>query len=112
MGFLVEVLLREMANRFSGPFFNLSLNLRSRRGIVDDDAELVVVDEEAACCPLPIGVERDGLDGQITHVPADHHANKTEQATRNRGHVLGAVLHSRERKHGPSSRKGSKSPRN
>src|SRR5690606_19866867 len=41
-------------------------------------------------------------------VPADHHANEAEQATRNRGHVLGAVLHELEGKHGVSARKGSK----
>jgi hypothetical protein len=42
--------------------------------------------------------------------PHDH-ANETEQATLDRGRVLGAVLHTLESKHVPSSRKGSKSPR-
>ena len=100
-----------MANRFSGPFFDLSLNLSSGCGVVDDDAELIVVDEEATCSPLTIGVERHRFDGQVTHVTADHHTNETKQATRYGVAVLGAVLHTREGKHGPSSRKGSKSPR-
>lgn len=100
-----------MSDRFRGSFFDLSLDLRSGRRLVDDDAELVVVDEEAARHPLSVRVERDGLDSEIADVTADDDTNEAEQAARNRGHVLGAVLHGQESKHGPSSRKGSKSPR-
>lgn len=99
-----------MADRLCGPLFDLGLDLRSRRALVYDDAELILVDEEAACRSLSIRVERDRLDGEITDVPADHDTDETEQATGNRVHVLGAVLHTPISKHGPSSRKGSKSP--
>ena len=72
-----------MTDRFGGALFDLSLYLRGRSSVVDDDAELVVVDEKAACDPLAIRVERHGLDREITHVSADHHANEPEQTTRN-----------------------------
>lgn len=100
-----------MAHCFRSAFFDLSLNLRCGRGVIDNDAELVVVDEEAACHSFSIGVEGDSLDGQVTDVSADDHTNETEQAARNGSRVLGAVLHTRESKHGPEARKGSKTPR-
>ena len=71
-----------MSDRFSGAFLDLHLDLGCRRSVVDDDAELIVVDEEAACRSLSIRVERDSLDGQVTNVTADHHANETEKAPR------------------------------
>jgi hypothetical protein len=110
MGLLVEVFLRKMTDRFCRAFFDLGLNLRRRRSIIDNDSELIVMDEEATCRPLSVGVERDCLNGQIADVTADHHSNETQQATRNRVH-LGAVLHTHQSKHVPSSRKGSKTPR-
>jgi hypothetical protein len=70
-----------MSDRFSGAFFDLSLDLGGGRGVVDNDAELIVVDEEAAGGSLSIGVERDGLDGEITNVTPNDHANETEEAT-------------------------------
>lgn len=100
-----------MPDRFRGPFFDLSLDLRGGRAVIDNDAEVIFVNEEAACHSLSIRVERDSLDGEIADVTADHDTNETEQAARDGGHVLGAVLHGQESKHGPSSRKGSKSPR-
>lgn len=72
-----------MTHRLRGAFLDLSLNLRGGRGVVDENAELVVMNEEAAGQSLTIGVERHGLDGQITDVSADHHAHETEQTTRN-----------------------------
>ena len=73
-----------MAHRLGGALLDLSLDLSSRRSIIDDDAELIVVNEEAPSRSLAIGVERDSLDGQITNVSADHHANEAEQTARNR----------------------------
>ena len=83
VGFLVEVLLRQVANRFRGAPFDLSLNLGGRCSVIDDDAELVVVDEEAASHALSVGVERDGLNGQVTHVASHDDPNEAEQAARN-----------------------------
>jgi len=107
----VEVLLREVANRLRRTLLNLGLYLCSRRSVIDDDAELVVVNEKAAGRSLSIGVERNGLDSQVAHMPTDDHANETKETTRHRGEILGADLHTLQTKHGPSSRKGSKSPR-
>ncbi len=67
-----------MADCFCGPLLDLGLYLRSRCGVVHDDAELIVVNEEATGHPLSIGVEGDGLNGQVTHVSADHNTNKTQ----------------------------------
>lgn len=99
-----------MADGFCGPLFDLGLDQRSRRALVYEDAELTLVDEKTACRSLSIRVERDRLDREITNVPADHDTDETEEATGNRVHVLGAVLHTPISKHGPSSRKGSKTP--
>ena len=73
-----------MANRFRGAFFDLSLDLAGGSGVIHDDAELIVVDEEPACCALAVGVEGDGLDGEVTNVTADNDPHETEQAARNR----------------------------
>lgn len=70
-----------MSHCFRSALFNLGLHLRGRCGIVDDDAELIVMNEEATGRPLPIGIEGDSLDGKVTDVTSDHDANKTEQAT-------------------------------
>lgn len=72
-----------MPHRFRGAFLDLSLNLRGGCSVVDENAELVVVNEKAACRTLTIRVERYGLDGEVTDVSADHHANESEQTTRN-----------------------------
>lgn len=72
-----------MPHCLCGAFLDLSLNLSGRRAVVDQDPKLVVVYEKAACRTLTVGVERDGLDGQITYVSADHYANEAEQTTRN-----------------------------
>jgi hypothetical protein len=100
-----------VTNGLCRSLLDLGLHLSGRRRVIDDDAELALVDEEAACRPLSVRVERDRLDGQVTHMTADHHAHETEKTARDGRQLLGAVLHTRERKHGPSSRKGSKSPR-
>lgn len=73
-----------MANRFRGAFFDLSLNSGGGCGVIHDDAELIVVDEEPACHALTVGVEGDGLNGQVTHVSANDDPHETEQAARNR----------------------------
>lgn len=84
VGCLVEVLLRQVTDRFRGPFLDLSLNLCSRRGVIDEDAELVVLSEEPASDALSVGIEGDGLNGQVTDVPSHDDANEAEQAARKR----------------------------
>ncbi len=75
---LVQVLLRKVPDRFRRTFLNLGLYLRCGSGVIHDDAELVVVNEEATGYPFSIRVEGDGLNGQVTHVSADHNTNKTQ----------------------------------
>jgi len=106
----VEVLLGEVSHGFRGTAFDLRLNLGGRCSVVDDDAELVVVDEEPAGGSLSIRVERDGLNGEITDMTADDHPNETEKATLDGRCVLGAVLHTVQPKHVPSSCKAPETP--
>lgn len=101
----VEALLREMPNGFGRAPLDLRLHLRRRRGFVHEDAEFVVVGEEATGKTVAIFLERDGLDGEVERVPPHRHTNEAEQATRDLGDVLGSVLHVREAKHGASVRK-------
>lgn len=82
-----------MPDRLRGPPLYLRLNLSFRGGVIDDDPKLIVMDEEAAGRPLPIGVERHSLNREVTNVTTNHNANEAEQTTRDRVHVLGAVLH-------------------
>jgi len=103
-----------VSNGFGGAFFDLCLDLRSRCGIVDDDPELILADEEATRASLTIGVEGHSLNRKIADMPANNDADKAEKATRNlrSRHVrMGAVLHTTKRKHGPVTRKAPKSPR-
>jgi hypothetical protein len=75
---LVEVLLRKVPDCFCRPFLNLGLYLRCGSGVIHDDAELVIMDEEATGYALSVGIEGDGLNGQVTNVSADHNTNKTQ----------------------------------
>lgn len=72
-----------MPDRFRGSLFDLSLNLGSWSRVIDDDAELVVVNEEPTCHTLTVGIERDCLDGQVTDMSTDDDPHETEQAARN-----------------------------
>lgn len=105
--FLVEVLLRKVTDRFCGSFFDLSLDLGGGSGVIDDDAELALVNEEASCGTFAIRIERDSLNRKITNVAPDDDADKTEQSS---FVVLGAVLHTQETKHAALPRKGLKTP--
>ncbi len=96
---LVQILLRKVTDGFGRAAFDLGLDLGSLGAFVHEDAELAVVDEEATCRSIAILFEGHGLDGQIEDLPADKHANEAEQATRDRGDVLGSVLHSLQTKH-------------
>ena len=87
-----------MSDGFSGAFFDLRLNLGGRCGIVHDDSELVVVDEEPTCRPLPIRVERHRLDCEVTDMTPNNHADEAEEAACNRRIILGAVLQFRKQK--------------
>jgi hypothetical protein len=107
--FLVEVLLRKMTDRFCGAFFDLSLDLSRRACVIDDDAELAVVNEEASCGACAVRIERNGLNSEVTNMAADDDTDKTEQPSF-RAHVLGAVLHTQKTKHAVEARKGLKTP--
>lgn len=94
-----------MSDSLGRPPLDLCLDLCGRRSIVDDDPKLIVVNEEPPCCPFPVRIEGNGLNCKITDVTPDDHADKAEQTTGDGIVVLGAVLHTRQRKHGPVARK-------
>ncbi len=88
-----------MADRLRRGRLDLFLHGGGGRRLVDENAELVVVDEEAACGSIAVLLERNGLDRQIEDLIADKHTNETKQTTCRGTGVLGSVLHNRERKH-------------
>lgn len=97
-----------MPNGLSRSFFDLLLDLSGRAGVIDEDAELVPLDEEASCLLCAVGVEVHSFDRDVADVSADDYPNNAEQAARYLFRVLGVLLHETEGKHPTRPRKASK----
>jgi hypothetical protein len=61
--------------------------------LVDQDAELAILREEAARHPIAIPLEGHGLDREFEGLATNDDSNEAEQPTRNLGIILGSVLH-------------------
>jgi hypothetical protein len=106
---LVEDALGEVTYRFRGSALDLSLGLGRAHRLVDEDAELPVLREEAARSPVAVLLEGQGLDRQVEDLTPDDHPNEAEQTGAIQSErvavVLGSVLHVSQTKNDSRLRK-------